>query len=345
MPAPEVSIILPVHNGAETVVQALESCLAQTFRDLEVLAVDDGSNDNTSSLLAAFLDTDPRVQLLCSHERVGVTRAFQLGLEQAKGRFIARMDADDLNEPTRIAKQHELLTNRPDLGGTSCMIRILKRSPEDPLETLPPEEGFARFESWVNRLVEPESIAAERFVDTPLINPTMLVRREILDRHGTYRELSWAEDYDLWLRLLHAGIRFAKVPEVLFTWFDHDNRLTRTDDIYHQDAFLRCKAHYLSLLPIVRDRKVAICGAGPIGKSLASKLQKNKVTVKAFYEVHPRRIGKIIGGVPVLGMDAWLTGSHDVVLAAVGQPGKRDLIRGLALERGHSEGETFFAVA
>ncbi|MEM7388042.1 MAG: hypothetical protein AAF514_24165, partial [Verrucomicrobiota bacterium] len=211
----------------------------------------------------------------------------------------------------------------------------------------PAAGGYQRFEAWLNEWIEPDDIAAQRFVDSPLVNPTMLVRRSVLESGQTYQTPEWAEDYDLWLRLMEKGHRFAKHPEVLFHWSDHPSRITRNEDVYSQEAFQRCKAHYLSRLPFVQTRGVEIAGAGPGGKRMARFLKTKNITVHAFYDVHPRRVGQSLNGIPIHGNEDWSSAKPNgpILLGAVGQKGKRPLISNLAEERGYILGENFFPVA
>ena len=341
-----ISIILPVHNGAATHSGAIESCLGQSHHEIELIIVDDASTDSTPSILQEWSTRDDRIRLCQATPHSGVAAAFQLGLHQARGEWIARMDADDINHPQRLEKQLALFQSRPELDAVSCLVEICKRTPTGDLS--PANEGYQRFATWLNSLTKPHSIAAQRFIDQPVVNPSMLVRRSAFDRLGSYRtDLDWAEDYDFWLRLLHVGGQIAKAPETLFTWTDHDTRLTRTHADYTHDAFTRCKAHFLAQLPQVQQRGVAVLGAGPIGKALAQALQTEQVHICHFYEVHPRRIGEVIHQTNVLPLDALAhCQSHGpIALGSVGQPGKRQFLLNLALERGYTEGLDFFSVA
>ncbi len=341
-----ISIILPVHNGATTIGQAVDSCLQQTHEDLELILVDDASTDDTAAILDRRAAGDERIRLAHGERNLGVAAAFQLGLSLARGHWIARMDADDLNHPQRLEKQLSLLSAHLDLDAVSCLVEIAKRKPDGALG--PADEGYQRFAQWLNTLTTPSAITAQRFVDQPVVNPSMLLRREVFDRHEGFRSgLDWAEDYDFWLRLLHEGGQIAKVPEILFTWTDHEGRLTRRDPVYTQDAFLRCKAYYLARIPQVAERGVVLAGAGPIGKTMARAIGTEKIHLHHFFEVHPRRIGERIHGVPVIPVDSWgpCRPGSPIVLGCVGQPGKRRHLLELARERGHTEGEDFFAVA
>ena len=334
-----ISIILPVHNAVKTVGAAVDSCLNQTHRQIELLVIDDASTDGTSEILKTYGNRIHHHQL---EKQGGVAAAFQFGLDQAQGQWIARMDGDDLSHPDRLSKQIALLQSHDELEAVSCLVDIRKRVGD---ELKPANEGYQRFARWLNSLTTPEAIAKQRFIDQPLVNPTMLVRKRVFEALGAYRsDLDWAEDYDFWLRLLDAGHKIAKVPEVLFTWTDHPYRLTRTNEDYTQDAFTHCKAHFLSKLPRVQDQGVIIGGAGPIGKSMAKALRACGTQLHHFYDVHPRRIGETIQGLQVKSLES-IEPSRAVLLGAVGQPGKRKQIRDLALAHGYTEGEDFFSIA
>lgn len=334
-----ISIILPVRNAAGTVAKAVESCLNQTHPETELIVVDDASTDSTTEILKSYGN---RLHLHRLNVQRGVASAFQLGLERAQGHWIARMDGDDLNHPDRLAKQLALLQSSEDLAAVSCLVDIRKRIGD---QLSPANEGYQRFAQWLNSLTTPEAIAKQRFIDQPLVNPTMLTRRCVFETHGTYHsDLDWAEDYDFWLRLLHTGEKIAKVPEVLFTWTDHPVRLTRTHKDYTQNAFTRCKAHFLSKLSQVQAEGVIIGGAGPIGKSMAKELRTCGTQLHHFFDVHPRRIGETIQGLQVKSLEL-IEPSKAVLLGAVGQPGKRSQIRDLALANGYTEGENFFSIA
>lgn len=103
MSSPVVSVLMPVHNGAAYLRPAVESILAQTFTDFEFIIVDDNSSDETAAIIRSF--SDPRIRLLQASERLRICRALNLGLDYATGRFVARMDADDLSRPRRLERQ------------------------------------------------------------------------------------------------------------------------------------------------------------------------------------------------------------------------------------------------
>jgi glycosyltransferase involved in cell wall biosynthesis len=334
--APRISVILPFRNARDTLEAALRSLAGQTLREIEVLAVDDGSTDDGAGVVQDWIKRDGRFRLLSVASPSGVVAAVNTAWGSCRAGLIARMDADDISLPRRLELQWKLLESNRALAAVGCQVEVPGG-----------DQGFHRYIDWSNALISPEDIARERFVECPVVNPTMLMRREAADAVGGHIDTCWAEDYDLWLRFLAAGYRMAKVPEVLYQWSDaRPERLTRSDPRYSKIRFLRARAHYLSLLP-QSSRGFCLCGAGPAGKKLAAMLRDHGKRVHCFYEVNPRRIGGLIGGVPVRSHAAMPPAAVDgpVLLSCVGAPGGRQRVRRLLVAGGYREGEDFFCCA
>lgn len=335
MMAPSVSIVMPFRNAAATLPEALASVLGQEFADWELLAVDDGSTDGSAEVVRDLAGGDPRVHLLCNEGPPGVVGASVTAGRAAACEWLARMDADDVSHPERLVRQWAMSLERPDLDVIGCGVEILS----------PLGDGMIRHVEWVNRLMTPEAIANARFVENPVVHPSSLMRKEAVEAAGGYRDVPWAEDHDLFLRMLERGSRFGKVPETLVKWRDSPGRLTRSDPRYGDGCRHRMRAHYLSRIPAVKGRGVVIAGAGPIGKTLALELQALSVEVCGFFDVHPRRIGETIHGAEVAGLEDFGSRWREaVLLSAVGVPGGRDQVAALAEKAGYLEGGDFWAV-
>lgn len=343
MSSPRISVTMPVRNAAPTLPAAVDSLLAQTDADFELIAVDHDSRDDTPWILTDYARRDPRVLV---HRWDGAfVEAANLAWRESRGELIARMDADDIAHPRRLEIQRDFLDSHPDLAGCAGLVRIRKRLPDG--SSAAPDGGYARYEQWVNSVRSPVEIAAQRFVDSPLPNPTTMVRRDALEAVGGYRDPEWAEDYDLWLRMIEDGFRFGKVGQIVLDWYDAPERSTRTLPRYEWALFQKAKASYLSRLPLVRELGVVLSGAGPTGKEFAGLLAaEGTVRVHAFLEVNRRQVGNTIGGIPVHAageIDRWP--GHCVLLGAAGRPDARDRIRAFAREAGFVEGEDFFSIA
>ena len=237
MGAPRISVTMPCYNCGETVGRALDSLLAQRNAEFEVVAVDDGSDDDTAGILAEYARRDSRVRFL-QIEHGGVIRAANAAIQAARGEYVARMDADDICLPDRLAAQARLLDDCPDLGLVGCRVRFggdRRRS-----------RGYALYVDWTNTLLTPEAIRLNRFVEFPVPNPSIMFRRTALETYGGYVRGDFPEDYELLLRWQEAGVPMAKADEELLIWNDPPDRLSRTHSRYDVDAFYRVKTDYLA---------------------------------------------------------------------------------------------------
>ena len=208
-------------------------------------------------------------------------------------------------------------------------------------------EGFRIYEAWLNSLTTPESIARERFVESPVAHPSAMVRRELFEAAGGYREFGGPEDYELWLRMMQAGVKVSKIERYLYFWREHGERLTRTDRRYSVENFLRCKAQYLLSGPLDGCERVVMWGAGQTGRRLSKHLIRGGAEVEAFIDIDPAKIGRTLRGRPIIGVDGLpelLTGGA-VVLASVASRGARKLIREQLDGLGLVEGVGYWCVA
>jgi glycosyltransferase involved in cell wall biosynthesis len=337
---PVVSILVPCYNAAETLTETLESLIQQTLSDFEVVAVDDGSTDSTLSILHSWAIRDNRFRVL-ARPHGGVIAASNAGISACRATYIARMDADDLSYPQRLALQVEYLDKHPDVAVVGSLVKAF---PEDVVR-----EGYRIYVQWLNSLVSNEDIRREMFVESPLANPSVMMRKTWVEKMGGYQDYGWPEDYDLWLRMYLAGAVFAKVPEVLLAWRDHPERITRTDPRYSLENFLRAKAHYLARGPLEGRDAVIVWGAGMMGRRLGKQLQLQDVPLVAFVDIDPKKIGRTRRGLPVIAPGDlpgwWQRFSKPVVLAAVGARRARGLIRKRLNVFKLIEGQDWWAVA
>jgi glycosyltransferase involved in cell wall biosynthesis len=329
-------VLLPVRDGATHLEEAVASIEAQTLADLEVIAVDDGSSDETPDLLHAWAACDRRVRVL-RQEPSGIVTALERARSEARGRYLARMDADDVAAPERLAAQLELMERHPDLTACGTLVEYF---PRDLVR-----EGARRYEAWINAAVTPDQIERALFVECPLAHPTFFLRASAVADVGGYRDRGWPEDYDLLLRLWASGGRFAKVPETLMRWREGERRLSRTDHRYAPAAFRACKVHHLTRTLLRGRDSVVIWGAGPVGKALSRDLAREGVRLDAFVDLDPRKIGQQIHGAPVVDTQGGLALRSSYHLAAVGQPGARRRLVALLAGAGLVEVADFVAVA
>ena len=334
--AVELCVLLPVKNAAATVATAVRSTLSDLPpTGAELLLVDDRSTDGSGALLRALAEEDPRIRIIAGPGQ-GIVPALQAGLGASAAPLVARMDADDVWMPGRLAVQRARLQGDPTLAAVGGRVELFTDGPLSP--------GMQHYGAWLNRLGTPEQIHRERYVESPLVHPATLLRRAALEHVGGYRDGPFPEDYELWLRLLAAGLRLASVDAVVLRWRDHPERLTRRDGRYAISAHHALKAEYLAREPFV-DRGVRIAGAGPTGLRLARLLRSRGVQVNGFIDVHPRKQGVLIEGARVQGYDALGAPDGVMLLVAVGKRGVRDEVRAFIEPRGWREGHDYLCVS
>lgn len=200
MRKPLISVIFSVYNGAPYLKEAIESVLNQIFTDFEFIIVDDGSTDETPKILDGF--TDRRIVRLKNEKNLGLVQSLNKALGVAQGKFIARMDADDISLPERFAKQIAYLEKHPEVGvlGTA-MTQVDKRG--RPISVLVPP-------------LHHEFILWQMFFGCPIFHPTVMMRRSIVAAAGYYDvNFIHAEDIELWSRLFNRT-KFANLPETLY---------------------------------------------------------------------------------------------------------------------------------
>jgi len=317
---PEVTVLMPVYNGRAYLEAAVRSILVQSFHDFELVIVDDGSRDGASALLRSLAHEDPRIRLLRIRHG-GIVEALNTGLDASRGRYVVRMDADDLSMRGGVARLVRFMDANPGIDVGARLVDGIGDPPENV------RDGYRRYERWINGLRKDREIRRDIFVECPIAHPTMIIRREELVSLGGYRETDGPEDYDLVLRFYQRGARFGKIGSVLYRWRVHGGNLSRLDERYSRVAFRALKRDFLVKTVLAGRRDLAICGAGPNGKWWCRTLQARGWKVHYFVEVDPRKIGKRIHGVTVIAPGEMSRLRGLFTLCAVGSPGARKTIR------------------
>jgi len=333
---PRLSVLMPCRDAAEHLRQAIRSLSQQTFSDFEVIAVNDGSRDDTGVELERWAASDSRVRVT-HQDRRGLAEALELGSRLCRGKLLARADADDVVHARRFEEQVQLMDTRPDIAAAGTYVRYF------PWEDV--GVGGRRYQRWLNGLSEPESLARDIFVECPIAHPTLIVRRDVFEQVGGYRSNGWPEDYDLILRLHRSGAQLANLPRIRHYWRESNDRASRIDPRYSADAFRRCKIHHLRKSVLKDLDAVGIWGAGRVGKDFARALTDQGVNVTRFFDIDPRKIGQEVYGVKVHEASEISRFRDEYLLVVVGAPGARELIRDRLATAGFQEPRDFRCVA
>ncbi|MBX3274147.1 MAG: glycosyltransferase [Sandaracinaceae bacterium] len=330
-PRPDVSVLLPFRDAEATLAEAMASILAEREVALELVAVDDGSCDASAAIARSF--GDPRVRVL-SGDGAGIARALERARTAARGRFLARMDADDRSLPGRLGAQLAALEASPRLGAVGCRVRAF---PDERVG-----DGLRAYVEWQNSLTTPADHRRQRFVEATLCHPSVTLRREAVEAVGGWRDELWPEDYALWLRLHARGWALAKVPEALFEWRHSEGRATFTDPRYAAARVLALRARFLARA--IGEAPLTIWGAGKTGRRLARALEAHGVRAQRFVDIDPAKIGRTARGAPIVGPEAVAKGGGALVVA-VGARGARAIVRARLRALGLVEEEDFLCAA
>jgi glycosyltransferase involved in cell wall biosynthesis len=229
---PKVSVIMPVHNGAAFLREAIESILVQTFENFEFVIVDDGSTDETPSMLVEYELRDTRIRIH-SQAQGGPAAALNRALGLARARYVARMDADDISLPPRLAAQVAFMDAHPEIGVCGTWIRML---------------GAANH--LLRYAVDDAILRCELLFDCPIAHPSvMLRRRTFIDAGLLYEDTCFVEDYELWVRAARiCGL--ANIPRVLLHYRQHTSQISHRRVAEQRAAAMRVRLQLLSLLEL-----------------------------------------------------------------------------------------------
>lgn len=200
---PKVTVLMPLFNEERHAAAAIESILRQTYRDFELMMIDDGSTDRSKEIAEAH--RDPRVRVLVNERNIGLAASLNRGLAEARGELIARQDADDLSEPDRLERQVAIMDAQPDLALLGCQAHAI-------------DESGTRLKP-VDRPIEPASIRWYGLFDNPFVHTSVMFRRAAVcdGRFRGYPQIAYAEDYALWSALMRDH-RVGNLPDRLVTF-------------------------------------------------------------------------------------------------------------------------------
>jgi glycosyltransferase involved in cell wall biosynthesis len=197
---PAISVVMAVYNSAAVVAEAVESVLNQTCRNFEFIIIDDGSTDPSGEILRKYAQRDSRIRFY-AQENCGLIASLNRACRLAQGRYIARMDADDISLPRRFEKQFAFLEEHPEIGVLGTWIQDIDVNGAPIIEWPVP--------------ADPVVVRWFLFFGNCIAHPSVMMRRDLLERLGYYRQDAiHVEDYDLWIRAVEVT-RLANLPEIL----------------------------------------------------------------------------------------------------------------------------------
>lgn len=207
---PEISVVMPVFNSAPFLAAAVRSILEQTYENFEFVIVDDGSTDGSAQILNSL--DDSRIVLFTNSENKGLIYSLNFGISVARGRYIARMDADDIAVKFRLQKQVDFLKKHPECAVCGTWARLM--------------DAQGKLGRTWKRVTQPDEVHAALFFQSPLIHPTVMGKSEVFKAHPYNSEAAHCEDYALWLELAERGYRLCNLGEVLLHYRVHGSNIS-----------------------------------------------------------------------------------------------------------------------
>jgi glycosyltransferase involved in cell wall biosynthesis len=229
---PRVSVVMPVYNGKKYLREAVDSILAQTFNDFELIIIDDGSTDSTADILNEY--KDERIKLVKNIQNRGISFSTNKGISIASGKYIAKMDCDDISYPDRFMAQVQLLDENIDIDVVGSWIEYIGQDSQ-PIGKIGTYLGSAMGLRWFT------------FFNTPLANPAVMMRRRFFDFAGQYDEkFAVIQDYELWVRSNLAS-RFSNIQKVLLKYRIHESNISKKRTMTEKEMGYRMSQKYFNL--------------------------------------------------------------------------------------------------
>lgn len=267
-------------NASKWVAQTLESIKKQTYKNWEVIVIDDHSEDDSYSIVHHFALNDNRIHVF-KNESVGIIPALNQALKLAKGEFLSRMDADDIMPANRLFLMVNKLQQLPKKAIVTGKVNYFSE------ETV--SEGYQKYEKWLNNRVKQDDFYQHIFRECIVASPNWMGRTQAFLNYHLLENLSYPEDYDLCFHWKKNGFTIHSIDEVTLLWREHPLRTSRNSERYQQEAFFQLKLKWFRhFFPY--PTSVGIVGMGAKGKLCAADFQNHNFPFKLYdlnYENKP----------------------------------------------------------
>ncbi|PHR32861.1 MAG: glycosyl transferase family 2 [Fluviicola sp.] len=281
-----VSILLPFHNAAPWITETVLSIQNQSFEDWELIAINDFSTDDSFKILQGLAENDSRIQLHQNAQK-GIIPALQLALSKVTGRFITRMDADDLMPENRLQLMVNRMESLPEKSIVTGKVKYFSDS------SLNVSDGYLSYEAWLNERVENTDYYNHIYRECVVASPNWLARTEDIRASNIFSELNYPEDYDMTFRWMKNGFTIHGIDGVTLLWREHPARTSRNSDVYDQESFFNLKLSWFCDLHELNS--VAVLGAGVKGK-LTAKFLVNRQVDFNWHDLDSAKYGAPIYG-------------------------------------------------
>lgn len=318
----KTSIILPTKDTAKYLVACLDSICNQTYQNWELLAVDDGSSDDSLSILQKYAEKDTRIKALIN-PNPSLLNALRYGYSKSNGELIHRMDSDDIMPLDKLEVMVEkMLTSTPlseHSGSVSEHSKVITGATKYFSDEGPVGDGFLRYDKWLMEVAEQNSHRKEVYKECVIPSNCWLIHRTDFDAIGGFEHDTFPEDYDLCFRFIEAGYEIIGLPRVLHHWRDRSDRISRNWEEYRDNRFFKLKVEYFYSMDRDLNRPLVLWGAGKNGKDLAKLLLLKENNFNWVCD-NEKKIGKDIYDIRMQHHDAIPSFQSPQIIIAVASP-------------------------
>ena len=284
MQNPLISILTPFKNTAQFLPECIDSIINQSYKNWELVIVDDGSSDASFNIVLEYSKQDSRIKLY-KNKGLGIIEALRQALEESSGDYITRMDSDDIMTSNKL---DVLLQNLLDHGKQHIAIGLVNYFRENGIN-----DGYLHYENWLNDLTKTGRNYSEIYKECVIPSPCWMIHRDDLISCDAFNHDRYPEDYDLTFRFYKNNMTCIPCKTVLHDWRDYDTRSSRTSEHYAENHFIDLKLHYFLQLNYDPSRPLVIWGAGHKGKTIAKALVEKQIPFNWICD-NPNKIGKQI---------------------------------------------------
>lgn len=236
----DVSVIMSVYNGETYLNEAIESVRNQTFENWELIVINDCSKDSTAEILADFADKDSRIKVHTNEVNLKLPTSLNKAISLSQGKYIARMDADDICLPDRLEKQFKFMEENPDVSLSSCRFMTVKNG--------------VYASGGAGGRCDSEAIKAMLLVTNPILHPGVIAKAEVMKKFNYDTSLTCTEDLELWTRMVMGNQKLQILPECLLIYRLHDKQITSTTlERQHTEVLKIQQKYYATMLREMDD--------------------------------------------------------------------------------------------
>ena len=324
-----VSILMPVKNASAYLDQCIESISAQTYKNWELIAINDHSTDDSLEKLYHYSSLDKRIKVSVN-DGTGIIMALRKAYSMCQGQYVTRMDSDDYMPSNKLALMRSELMSH---GRNYLATGLVKYVSETTLGN-----GYLKYQDWLNKLTSSSSNFSEIYKECSIPSPCWMIHIDDLEKSQAFDSELYPEDYDLAFRFRAAQLKVIGINEVLHYWRDYSDRTSRNDPHYSDNLFVTLKVHHFLKQDHEPLQPLLLWGAGKKAKKIAQELIERKIEFH-WLSNNPKKIGKDIYGNIILDESQLGKFKQAQVIVSVSSPSDMVDIRSILSEY---EGQSYW---